>query len=201
MTTWWYVSNGQRMGPIGDEELRRLLISGTLASRSLVWKAGMPGWQPAAEVAGLAPALSVPPEIPGIPQSASAGSWRRIWRHLGSSLALVFGCLAAIAGIAQVGNGVQSGSAVGGAVMVIGALAYRSAKKRRLGEVNSTLIRRTVEYALLLSLILIVLLQNNLKYLIASDPVNNAVIPLWAVIAYTVGRRGGRSNLARISSS
>jgi hypothetical protein len=70
--------------------------------------------------------------------------------------------------------------------MILGALAYRSAKKRRLGEVDSTLTRRAIEYALLLTLILIVLLQNNLAYLIASDPVPNALIPLGAVIAYLV---------------
>ena len=65
MSTWWYVSGSERMGPVSDDDLHRLLISGTITSSSLVWKTGMAGWQPAAEVEGLAPMLaSLPPELP-----------------------------------------------------------------------------------------------------------------------------------------
>jgi len=62
---WWCVSNNQRKGPIDDEELRRLLIDGTLNSNSLVWKEGMEGWQPARQIDELTSVLSsLPPEIP-----------------------------------------------------------------------------------------------------------------------------------------
>jgi len=70
--------------------------------------------------------------------------------------------------------------------MILGALAYRSAKKRKLGEVKSTLTRQLVEVALLLGICVVVLGQNNLKTLIATDPVPNFVIPLWAIIAYLI---------------
>jgi hypothetical protein len=30
----------------------------------------------------------------------------------------------------------------------------------------------------------LILAQNNLKFLIATDPVPNAIIPLWAILAY-----------------
>jgi putative Ca2+/H+ antiporter (TMEM165/GDT1 family) len=64
-STWWYVSNNQRKGPIEDEELRRLLVDGTLNSNSLVWKQGMEEWQPARQVGELTSVLSsLPPEIP-----------------------------------------------------------------------------------------------------------------------------------------
>jgi hypothetical protein len=64
-SAWWYVSNNQRKGPIDDEELRRLLVDGTLNSNSLVWKQGMEAWQPARHVDELTSVLSsLPPEIP-----------------------------------------------------------------------------------------------------------------------------------------
>jgi GYF domain 2 len=70
VSTWWYASDGERKGPVSDNDLHRLLISGTLTSSSLVWKEGMGGWQPAAQVEGLAPMLaSLPPEVP-TPQTA-----------------------------------------------------------------------------------------------------------------------------------
>jgi GYF domain 2 len=65
VSTWWYFSDGERKGPVSDDDLQRLLISGTITSSSLVWKTGMAGWQPAAQVEGLAPMLaSLPPELP-----------------------------------------------------------------------------------------------------------------------------------------
>lgn len=68
--------------------------------------------------------------------------------------------------------------------MILGAIAYRSAKKRRLEEAKSTIIRKLVEIALLLLICIMVLAQNNLKYLIANDPVPNFIIPLWTLLAY-----------------
>jgi hypothetical protein len=62
---WWYVSNNQRKGPIDEEELRRLLIDGTLSPNSFVWKEGMEKWQPAQQIDELTSVLSsLPPEIP-----------------------------------------------------------------------------------------------------------------------------------------
>jgi hypothetical protein len=72
-TSWWYVSNNQRKGPIGDEELHRLLIDGTLNSNSLVWKQDMEGWQPARQIDELSTLLSsLPPEIPRRPEKTRA---------------------------------------------------------------------------------------------------------------------------------
>jgi GYF domain 2 len=73
------------MGPVSDDDLHRLLISGTITSSSLVWKTGMAGWQPAAEVEGLAPMLaSLPPELPPelppdqeTPERTETFSWDR----------------------------------------------------------------------------------------------------------------------------
>jgi hypothetical protein len=197
MTDWWYVSNGTRNGPISDHDLRRLLIEGTLASDSLVWKQGMSEWQSVGTIPTLASAIASlppdipkaqrPPEVPKAQPSATSGGWRRLMRHLGSSIALVLGCLSLASGVAQLAGGqVTGGPITSGMVMILGSLAYRSAKKRRLGEVQSTTTRRVTEIALLLLAALVVLLQKDLKYLIATDPVPNVLIPLWALIAYLV---------------
>ena len=62
---WWYVSNGERKGPVNDQKLQHLLVSGTLRPNSLVWKQGMESWQPVAQVQALAPLLaSLPPALP-----------------------------------------------------------------------------------------------------------------------------------------
>ena len=83
-------------------------------------------------------------------------------------------------------NSFEPGSSMpeAGVVMILGALAYRSAKKRRIGEAKSSLTRQFLEIASLVLICLVILMQNNLKYLIATDPVPNAVIPIWAILAY-----------------
>ncbi len=78
------------------------------------------------------------------------------------------------------------GMVIAGPVMILGALAYRSVKKRKLGEVKSTFVRQVLEFTLLLLICLIILAQNNLKNLIATDPVPNLIIPLWAILAYLI---------------
>ena len=71
---WWYVANGQRLGPVSDQELQRLLIEGTLGPNSLVWKQGMERtWRHASQVQALAPLLaSLPPELPREPTEPPA---------------------------------------------------------------------------------------------------------------------------------
>jgi hypothetical protein len=107
--------------------------------------------------------------------------WERTKRHLGSTICLIVGGLALISGIAR-----PSSILIAGIVMILGAEAYRSAKKRKLGEVKSSLTRQIVEVALLVLICVVVLAQNNLKYLIATDPVPNALIPMLAILAYVI---------------
>ena len=77
------------------------------------------------------------------------------------------------------------GTFVSGAFMILGATAYRSAKKRRLQEVSSTVPRKFVEAALLLLICVLVLTQNNLNYEMTTHPVSNLIVPLWAIVAYS----------------
>lgn len=44
---YWYYSNGnERLGPVDDAEFRRLLGLNVIRPETLVWREGMPGWQP-----------------------------------------------------------------------------------------------------------------------------------------------------------
>jgi hypothetical protein len=181
MRNWWYVANNERKGPISSEDLLRLLLGGTLKPNSLVWTQGMQGWQAASQIDELASLLpSLPPEVP------TTRFWSR--RHFGSSVSLLLGWISVVGGMSQMAHHSDnpSGSTlfIAGVVMILGALAYRSAKKRRLGEVKSTLMRLCFEIGLLVLICAVIGLQSDLKYLIATDPVPNVIIPLWAIVAY-----------------
>lgn len=65
---WWYVSDGQKVGPISGAELSALLINGKIDSSTLVWSPGLHEWKMARDVNGL-----VPPELspPPLPETAS----------------------------------------------------------------------------------------------------------------------------------
>jgi hypothetical protein len=63
-------------------------------------------------------------------------------------------------------------------------LAYRSAKKRKLEEVESTLFRKILETVAIFAIPAVVVFQNDLKTAIVADPVSNLIIPFWALAAY-----------------
>jgi hypothetical protein len=104
-------------------------------------------------------------------------------KHIGSTIALILGFLSFAGSVANPAN---PGGLIAGPVIILGALAYRSAKKRKLGEVHNTAMRKGLEISALIIIAAAILLQNDLKTLIATDPVPNLVIPLWAIIAYVV---------------
>lgn len=52
---WYYLANGQQVGPVGEGDLRGWLREGRLPADCLVWTAALADWQPAWQL-GLAPA-------------------------------------------------------------------------------------------------------------------------------------------------
>jgi hypothetical protein len=66
--TWFYTSTGVQLGPISEDALRALAASGRLLPTDLVWREGMPAWQPAASIPGLMssapPGSPLPPPLP-----------------------------------------------------------------------------------------------------------------------------------------
>ncbi len=68
---WYYARDGQRHGPVPEEELRQLAAAGKVRPADLIWKEGMTEWVPARSVqrlfaeASSPGAAAVPPPLPG----------------------------------------------------------------------------------------------------------------------------------------
>ncbi|HEY6983833.1 hypothetical protein [Reyranella sp.] len=110
-----------------------------------------------------------------------------LFTHLGSSVALVLGFFGLFGELGSEFKGAEpSGMMVGAPIMILGALAYRSAKKRALGEVASGPARWLFEGATILLILFLLAAQPNVSTLMATDPGPYFVIPLWALTAYLV---------------
>jgi peptidoglycan/LPS O-acetylase OafA/YrhL len=71
-----------------------------------------------------------------------------------------------------------------GVSVLLCALAYRSAKRRYLGNVTSSALRYGLEWFAVLLVLGLVLGRSDLNSAIAHDPTPSLLIPAWAVIAY-----------------
>ena len=102
----------------------------------------------------------------------------------GSTLSLSLGVLMFLGAVGQITNqDARLGGLVAGPVMIVGALIYRSAKKRR--ETHSNIVIRSI--AELVGVFVILFLafgQNDLKQRLVTDPFPNFIIPVWALIVY-----------------
>ena len=107
---------------------------------------------------------------------------RGMWeRHIGSSIAMALGGLMFVSGLAQ-----PNGGTITGPVIVLGVLAYRSAKERWLGQVKPTKLRRFLEVAGVMTAVLMIVLQNNLIDRLTVDPAVYFVLPVWILVAYAI---------------
>ena len=102
-------------------------------------------------------------------------------KHIWTTMSIILAIITWASGIQTL-----SGNLLAGEVMLLSALACRSANKRRLMEVSSTNTRIAFEFVLIVVMILLVILQNGLKDLIATDPVPNFVIPVICFIFYSL---------------
>jgi hypothetical protein len=100
-------------------------------------------------------------------------------KHIWTTMSIVLAIVTWASGIQTL-----SGNLLAGEVMLLSALACRSANKRRLMEVNSTNSRIAFEFVLIVVMVLLVILQNGLKDLIATDPFPNVVVPFVCLIFY-----------------
>ena len=102
-------------------------------------------------------------------------------KHIWTNLTIALAVLTWISGVQT-----SSGNMLAGEVMLLAALACRSANKRRLLEVNSNNRRISYEFVLIVVMTLLVVLQNGFKDLIALDPVPNFVIPVICLMFYVL---------------
>jgi hypothetical protein len=107
---WFYLKNGQNVGPFTQDQLRQLARQGQLLPTDLVWKNGMPSWSPASSIPGLLPSAP-PPQAPAAEEPAAPSldrnyeqilkqgsremlaelgqAWRRL--SMGARLAIILG--------------------------------------------------------------------------------------------------------------
>lgn len=65
---WFYSDNGQQKGPISDMELTTLVRGGTIPTNALVWREGLPDWQPLSQVRpDLTQITPATPTLGGVP--------------------------------------------------------------------------------------------------------------------------------------
>ena len=103
--------------------------------------------------------------------------------HLGSTIALVVGAISLVSGFARPDS---LDNTIVGSMIILGAVAYRSAKQRLLGEVKSTPTRRILEALPILIIILSLIAINDLTGLIATNPVGFFLVPAWAIVAFSL---------------
>ena len=94
-------------------------------------------------------------------------------KFVGSSLAILVGIVV-----------LGSGYITPGWCVILGALAYKSAKKRNLGIVQDTPVRRITEGVVMLLILLTVFFTD--RTVLTEDPFPNLVLPLWALVAYCI---------------
>lgn len=69
MMNWFYTEAGEQRGPVTQEEFDQLLARGTITDSTLVWREGLPGWEP---WSALKPIGVPPPAAPAVPPLAAA---------------------------------------------------------------------------------------------------------------------------------
>src|SRR6266436_5484202 len=74
---WYYVDAGKQAGPVDDAQLEALARTGQIQRETLVWREGMPEWQPYSIVAppGTAPPPGTTEPPPGMAPSAAPAAF------------------------------------------------------------------------------------------------------------------------------
>lgn len=74
---WWYLVGDSPRGPVSMEVLEAMLHQGEMTQHSLVWREGLSGWIPVAQLPTLQAIGAVPPEPAPLTALERAGAWRR----------------------------------------------------------------------------------------------------------------------------
>ena len=76
------------------------------------------------------------------------------------------------------------GDSLPGLFMILGALAYRSAKQRKLKLVENTKRRKLLEFLALILIVVLILIGPDILQLIQDGDITNLVIFVWVIVAY-----------------
>ncbi len=71
---WYYAAGDKQMGPVAEDEFKKLTADGTIRPDTLVWHAGLDGWKPLRDVKTPAsPGVATPPG-PGIARVSTSNN-------------------------------------------------------------------------------------------------------------------------------
>jgi uncharacterized RDD family membrane protein YckC len=84
---WYYANAGQQAGPVSEAELEQLVGNGVVRADTLVWREGMPAWQPYSAARAATPA-SLPAAASPVPAVRYGGFWIRFVAHIIDSIIL-----------------------------------------------------------------------------------------------------------------
>jgi uncharacterized RDD family membrane protein YckC len=107
--TWYYANAGQQVGPVSEAELEQLVRNGVVREDTLVWRDGLPGWQPYGTARGMGAGAPLP--VPAGPAVRYGGFWIRFVARLidGIIIGAVFGVIAIPFGLTMGGLGASLG--------------------------------------------------------------------------------------------
>ena len=76
------------------------------------------------------------------------------------------------------------GDSLPGLFMILGALAYRSAKQRKLKLVENTKKRKLLEFLALILIAVLIFIGPDILQLIQDGDITNLVVFVWTIVAY-----------------
>lgn len=106
---------------------------------------------------------------------------------IGSTVAMVIGAISLLGQLSHWPS-VNDDNIFGGVTAILGAMAYRSAKQRRLGLNRDATWRRIAEVALLALVCLPVPFAIVTVDGVVHNPWSSIVVPAWSIIAYLIVR-------------
>ena len=103
---------------------------------------------------------------------------------IGSTVAIVIGAISIASQLWHLSTWVHMDNIVGGVTAILGAVAYRLSKQRRLGLQPNSGMHRNVEVVLLALVFLTPIVQTLMGIDFVTRPWSNFLIPVWTFIAY-----------------
>jgi len=103
-----------------------------------------------------------------------------------STAALILGVFLFMSGFGQLGRIPQKGMVLifDSLPMILGALAYKSIKKRKAGVVGNTRLRKAYELIMVAFILVVNVILPFINDLTKQEPLAFVIFPLWAMLAY-----------------
>ena len=119
-------------------------------------------------------------------------------KFIGSTIILVVGVLMTVGSLTNPSPTTTLDDSLPGLCMILGALAYSSAKQRKLKLVENTRWRKLLEFLATVLIVALILLGPNIPQLIQDGDITNLVILVWAIVAYLFAVPKGRAERKKV---